>query len=590
MEFYKNRKAVYELELKKLTTRYNIISASRLLMAIGVFSFGYYAFNAEKPLVFTCLMLFCAVEFVLLMNRHALVRNRKLRAGALVKINQEEMDYLDGKSIPFDNGKAFIDFTHPYSHDLDVFGDRSLYHNLNRAQSYRGSIKLAESLTQLLPIDDILLNQEAVKELAGKLEFRQEIMALSRVNKESEDVYQKLMLWTNGVSKNTPLISNLTAYILPISFVVSVIAYIVTSISTWSTAAEWLFGFNLLFILFHVKAIKAEMKDTTEIDNIIHHYGLIIEQIEKEPFSSEKLKAIQAKLNAGEGSAGKKIKKLAIYFSRLDSMDNVFGAALMNGVMLYHFYAFKSLLKWKKENAAAIAGWLEVIAEIEALGSLGNLYYNNPDFTFPTINTNYKIEFKGLAHPLLNKENRVRNDITFDSVFMILTGSNMSGKSTFLRSLGINMVLAGAGAPVCASAANVHPLPVLVSMRLSDSLSDNESYFFAEVKRLRYIMDQLADKMAFVLLDEILRGTNSDDKRTGTVKVIRKMIALNAAGAIATHDIEVCELAKEYPSQLVNRCFEAQIENNELYFDYCLRDGICRNKSATFFMEKMGVI
>ncbi|RZJ52407.1 MAG: DNA mismatch repair protein, partial [Flavobacterium sp.] len=230
------------------------------------------------------------------------------------------------------------------------------------------------------------------------------------------------------------------------------------------------------------------------------------------------------------------------------------------------------------------------IGEIEALGSLGNLYYNNPDFTFPEMNSENKISFTNLAHPLLKRDVRVGNDVDFSPPFMVLTGSNMSGKSTFLRSLGINMVLAGIGAPVCASSATVHPMPVLVSMRLSDSLSDSESYFFAEIKRLKQIMDALEGQKAFVLLDEILRGTNSDDKRTGTIEVVKKMVARNAIGAIATHDIEVCNTTYDYPQDLVNQCFEVQIINNELYFDYTLREGVCKNKSATFLMEKMGVI
>ena len=235
--------------------------------------------------------------------------------------------------------------------------------------------------------------------------------------------------------------------------------------------------------------------------------------------------------------------------------------------------------------------WLEVIGEFEMLNSLANFSYNNPDFVYPTLNSNYEIAFSNLSHPLLNPATRVGNEVQFQpQSFMILTGSNMSGKSTFLRSLGINMVLSGMGSPVCASQANVHPLPVLVSMRLSDSLSDSESYFFAEIKRLKQIMDELEANPAFVLLDEILRGTNSDDKRNGTIEVVKKVIAKKAIGAIATHDIEVCLTTNEFPDILTNKCFEVEISNNELHFDYTLRDGICKNKSATFLMKKMGVI
>ena len=231
------------------------------------------------------------------------------------------------------------------------------------------------------------------------------------------------------------------------------------------------------------------------------------------------------------------------------------------------------------------------MGEFEALSSIANFDYNNPDYIYPTLNEQETISFTQLGHPLLTDEVRVCSDIEFvKQKFIILTGSNMSGKSTFLRSLGINMVLTGAGAPVCATKALVHPLDIYVSMRLSDSLSDNESYFFAEVKRLKEIMNALEQKPSFVLLDEILRGTNSDDKRIGTVEVIKKLITKKVIGAIATHDLKVCDTTDDYPNSLINKNFEVEIVNGELVFDFKLRDGVCKNKSATFIMKKMEVI
>ncbi len=228
---------------------------------------------------------------------------------------------------------------------------------------------------------------------------------------------------------------------------------------------------------------------------------------------------------------------------------------------------------------------------MEALSSLANLSYNNPGFAFPELNDHYAIRFKDIGHPMIDETKRVSNDISFaEHNFIILTGSNMSGKSTFLRTLGINMVLAGMGAPVCAAAASLHPLPILVSMRQSDSLADSESCFFAEVKRLKFIIDQLKGEVCFILLDEILRGTNSDDKRSGTIGVIENIIHKKAIGAIATHDLEVCLTTAAHPDRLINKCFEVEIIHNELCFDYKLRDGICKNKSATFLMQKMEII
>ena len=260
-------------------------------------------------------------------------------------------------------------------------------------------------------------------------------------------------------------------------------------------------------------------------------------------------------------------------------------------MFLYHLHVLRGLSNWRKNYAVHIEDWLSVIGAFEKFNSLANFSFNNPAFTFPSINENNEIQFEDLGHPLISREKSVTNSIAFQpQSFFILTGSNMSGKSTFLRTLGINMVLAGIGAPVYAHKANVHPLPVIVSMRLSDSLTDSESYFYAEVKRLKYIMDTLDDKPCFVLLDEILRGTNSDDKRNGTIEVIKKMASKKVFGGIATHDLEVCNVADDFPEILTNKRFEVEIKNDELVFDYKLRDGVCQNKSASFIMKKMDVI
>jgi len=590
MQFYIQRRDQFLSELKQHTIRYNTVSLLRLIVAIVFLILGYVALNNDMQTPLIIAMVICVVAFFVLMHIHTELSIKKGRAAALVKVNEDEIAYLSGTSITFDNGAEFVDFKHPYSHDLDIFGHKSLFHNLNRTETYKGREKLAQLLLTLLPNSDILKNQAAVKELAANPEWRQEVTALGKSNKDSAEVYNKLTAWFSSESKAVSLIAKYIAIITPTTLLICASAYLITGNDALINVAGYLFVFNLIFMLGYAKRIKTEITDTTEVHQIIHRYSLIIQQIEKEEFDSLKLRALQKSLVANGKNASQHIEKLAMLFSQMDSVSNVLAAALLNGLCLYHFHIFNALLNFKKQHSQNITIWLDAIAEAEALSSLGNLYYNNPDFTFPELNSDYKISFRNLAHPLIKKEVRVGNDVTFSPQFTILTGSNMSGKSTFLRSIGINMVLAGIGSPVCASEAFVHPLPVLVSMRLSDSLSDSESYFFAEIKRLRQVMDELRSQRAFVLLDEILRGTNSDDKQTGTIKVVEKMTALGAIGAIATHDIEVCNMVNDYPDVLVNRCFEVQIVDNELYFDYQLRDGICKNKSATFIMQKMGVI
>ena len=340
-----------------------------------------------------------------------------------------------------------------------------------------------------------------------------------------------------------------------------------------------------------VKRIQSEIAKADNVDKIVKQYSLLVEKIESETFQSKKLTDLQQQLIFKNAAASIHLKQLSELFSRMDTINNFVTATVFNGTFLFNLHVLKALLKWKENYSEEFEKWIGIIGEFEALNSLANLAYNNPDFVFPEINSEYKIGFSDLGHPLLNPLTRVGNNTHFyPESFVILTGSNMSGKSTFLRSLGVNMVLGAIGSVVCASEANIHPLPVLVSMRLSDSLADSESYFFAEIKRLKQIMDALEKKPAFVLLDEILRGTNSDDKRNGTIEVVKKIIGKNAIGAIATHDIEVCLTTNEYPGILTNQCFEVEIQNNELHFDYKLRNGICKNRSATFLMQKMGVI
>jgi len=368
-------------------------------------------------------------------------------------------------------------------------------------------------------------------------------------------------------------------------------AYFITSKTILLSYLSYIFIANLMTVGKSLKRIQSEIAQADNIDKIIKQYSLLVQKIESETFQSKKLKDLQQQLVIKNTTASIHLKQLSELFSRMDTISNLVAATLFNGTFLFHLHVLKALLKWKENYSEELEKWIAIIGEFEALNSLANLAYNNPDFIFPEINTEYKIGFKDLGHPLLNPATRVGNDTHFyPQSFMILTGSNMSGKSTFLRSLGVNMVLGGIGSVVCASEASIHPLPVLVSMRLSDSLADSESYFFAEIKRLKQIMDALEEQPAFVLLDEILRGTNSDDKRNGTIEVVKKVIAKKAIGAIATHDIEVCLTTNQYPDILTNQCFEVEIQNNELHFDYKLRSGICQNKSATFLMQKMGVI
>nr|WP_315175798.1 DNA mismatch repair protein [uncultured Flavobacterium sp.] len=590
MEVYKVKKEAYSEALYKINKKYNSISILRLL-TIVFFLVSLYYYIKTSTVFFMVLAVLLLVLFIVLMRFHSRLLFQKKIKQALLAINENEIEYLNREKIPFENGLEFNDFHHPYAYDLDIFGDHSVFQNLNRTATFIGKKTLAKQLLTLLPNEEIVRNQQAIHELDKKLNWRQEFLALAKVSDDTKSGYETLLQWNSFTGSPLTRVSVVFSFVLPLLFLVTFIAYVVTSNPAFLSVISLLVVINLGFLGLFLKRIQIEIANASNIDKTIKQYGLLMQKIEEESFQSQKLKDLQQKLTFKKENASVHLKQLASLFGNMDSIGNFVTAILFNATFLFNVHVLKALLQWKKEHTEALENWLEVIGEFEMLNSLANFSHNNPSFVYPTLNTDFQIDFSNLSHPLLNPATRIGNEVQFHpQSFMILTGSNMSGKSTFLRSLGINMVLAGMGSSVCADKANVHPLPVLVSMRLSDSLSDSESYFFAEIKRLKQIMEALEETPAFVLLDEILRGTNSDDKRNGTIEVVKKVIAKKAIGAIATHDIEVCLTTNDYPNVLTNKCFEVEIHNDELHFDYKLRDGICQNRSATFLMKKMGVI
>ena len=590
MEIYIQKKALYEGQLKQLQQHYNRISLGRLA-AVLVLILAIYGCQKTETSSLVILGVLAVAVFFVLMRWHTRVSYQKKIAQALVAINADEIGFLARKNIPFEDGIEYNDFNHPYAYDLDIFGQQSLFQSLNRTGTFMGKKILASHFLKVNTATAIEQIQEATKEFRDKIDWRHTFLATAKVSKDSEAIYQKLMRWSVFNSESVPKLGLFFAYASPLILAVLGISYGFTSSLVLAKFFGLFFMINLGVAGIFLKRILSETAHSSEINAIVYNYSLLIEKIENEKFSSQKANHLQQQLVHENHNVSLQLKRLSDLFSKMDSTSNFLTSILFNGFFLYNIHILNAIVNWKKNHAINLEQSLAVIGEFEMLNSLANFSFNNPDFAFPNLNEEYKIAFEKLSHPLLNPKTRVGNALAFQpQSFMILTGSNMSGKSTFLRCLGVNMVLAGMGAPVCATQANVHPLPVLVSMRLSDSLSDSESYFFAEIKRLKQIMDGLDESPAFVLLDEILRGTNSDDKRNGTIEVVKKVIAKKAIGAIATHDIEVCLTTNEFPQILTNKCFEVEIKNDELHFDYQLREGICQNKSATFLMKKMGVI
>ena len=561
---------------KQYYQQYNAIAFARLIDLLFAIVIGYKAIN-ESSWLWGFLAAVMIVLFFLLIGKHKQIAVKRRIAKAKIAINEREIAFIEQGIYPADNGKDFEPAQHPYAYDLDVLGEKSLYHYLNRTHTYLGRKRLAEQL--LYPEGTaILAHQEAIKALTPQLAWRQTFMAHAEQIDDSPSFYDRLEQW--AVTPTPPMGKFMRVFtvISPILFTFSAIIGYIYDYEVLKSIAKLLLTINLSVFFFYISKINKEKLGFEHTYAMLYAFKECIAQVETH--FPEKNKQASAH-----------IAQLSRLLDDLDSVSNILVSIPLNIFSFYHLHRYRALLQWKRTYGTHIAQWLETVAATEVLCSFANFAYNNPHFVYPTFNHQYRVSFEDVGHPLIAENERITNNITLDEAhFIILTGSNMSGKSTFLRTLGVNMLLAQVGLPVCAREAAIHPLPLLVSMRLSDSLSDGKSYFFAEINSIEQIMTALKRERCMVLLDEILRGTNSEDKQYGTIKIIERLLSLKAIGIVATHDIEVCKTADRYPQQLQNKCFESYIHEGELSFDYKLREGICQNKNATFLMEKLGII
>lgn len=574
--------------LKKLSKKNNILSYSRIILLLAAVYF-LYLMMYEKNHLYGFVSLALIVVFIIVVNIYLKVQSKIAYHKTLKQINTDEISFLEGNH-QFNNGVEYQNPQHAFSYDLDLFGSNSIFQFTNRTGTFLGKDALAKSLQEIPTERSILKKQEAVKELSQKLNFRQHFQTLSTLAGTTEKEDLAIKIWTETISEKPKAFIQFFAVLIPILLLISIAGTVFDWHPVFSKLTVFFFTLNLLLIGYFSQHILKEIGKSDRIANSLLQYSKMLQSFETEKFQSVYLNDLQSKLQSNQKTAFQIVTNLANCFEKLSTIANLFVFIALNGTFQYHFWVYKKLMKWKENHQQDLWQFMEIIGEVEALNSLANFAYNNPEYQYPTITSN-QIIMEDLGHPLISKEKRVRNTIDFSQKrFVILTGSNMSGKSTFLRTVGINLVLSYAGAPIDAKKAVVYPLPLWVSMRLTDSLSDSESFFFAEVKRLKQIVTEAEKQPIFVLLDEILKGTNSDDKKTGTVGVIEKLHNLNVTGMIATHDLEVCKTTDNHLETMENKCFEVEIINNELHFDYRLKNGICQNKNATFIMKKMEII
>jgi DNA mismatch repair ATPase MutS len=323
--------------------------------------------------------------------------------------------------------------------------------------------------------------------------------------------------------------------------------------------------------------------------DLLKGYARLLKQIAETSFEHPEMQDRSRKAREGMHKVGRLSKLMQMFDQRLNMLLGV----LLNGLFLFDFTMLYLLERWKRKNRQDIMEWIEITGWTDAMISLAGFAWNHPGFRMPEVNEKADdLEIRGLGHPLIPDQKRVANDLEISKgKVVVITGANMAGKSTFLRSMGVNMVLAYTGCPVCATLFRCSYMSLHSSMRTADSLKDEESYFLAEIKKLQLIVQEMeGGKPMLILLDEVLKGTNTTDKKLGSVGLIRKSLKYPIRCLIATHDLSLGELEKEYAGQVLNYCFESYIKDMELSFDYTIRKGIATNMNASFLMKKMGIM
>ncbi|MCH9661425.1 MAG: DNA mismatch repair protein MutS, partial [Bacteroidetes bacterium] len=341
----------------------------------------------------------------------------------------------------------------------------------------------------------------------------------------------------------------------------------------------------------YMKRVGAVASQTAKMQSTFGQFQKLIGQIETQEFESELLSEKRALVINETKIASRVLQQFSRHLNALDQRNNLIIAVFANAFMLRDILQVHHIEQWIKEHTLTVGQWFDAIAFFDGYTSLGNYSFNHTNHHFPVITANNTtLSSNGAGHPLLSKDVSVTNDIHIDTEqFFIITGANMAGKSTFLRTVALQIVMANAGLPVCAIKTSYTPIKLITSMRTTDSLTDDESYFFSELKRLKFIVDTMKTDRYFIILDEILKGTNSTDKAIGSRKFIDKLVASNSTGIIATHDLSLCEAANTLP-EVVNYFFDAQIIDNELHFDYQFKKGICQNMNASFLLKKMKIV
>ncbi len=590
LSYYKNNMEKINEQLESLEKKLIAFSIIRFIIVIvGLIAmYYYYKQDSIEGLGFSFL---CTLfVFLIIVFFHNERINLKKRLLTMLEYYEKGIKRLDNTWKEFsDIGEEFIDKNHSFSSDLDIFGKKSLFQWINLTRTKFGRKKLAHKmmLNDLPTRYEIQDNQEAIKELSKKRDFCEKLYFEATIQNKKKENIEELLKWAKSDEKNSFTIK----YVSYIFIAITLILIFLTIIGRFPVT------YLLLDLMINYLVIKLLTRKLSSVIDIfinnkreIIKYSNLLGLIQDESFESKKLLELQKDLLGSNINCKAEMKKLRNIVNWLgDSTSNAY-YLIINVFLMSDIFILCNLEEWRIKNGYKLEKWLEIMGEIEALVSLSTLAFEHQAWSYAKISGVNEIEARGLAHPLLGERAKVNDfNLCGNERVALITGSNMSGKSTFLRTIGFNMILTYLGLPTCSKFFKCGISNIYTCMRTQDNLDENISSFYAEILRIKLVIEAAkSGKKVFFLLDEIFKGTNSQDRHDGARILIEQLVKLQAVGLVSTHDLELCNLEQE-KSWLVNYNFREYYKNNKINFDYILRRGKSETQNAKHLMKLAGI-
>jgi hypothetical protein len=591
---YEQGRKTHDAQVARLDSRSRAIGTLRLLLAAVALGLVCAIVWAHAGAWGGAGIAVAGVAFAACVVVHARVIEARERAAAGQRFHERGLGRLDHawEKLPA-SSERFRSADHPFASDLDVFGRGSVMQLVDATETRFGEERLARLLSLESPgrwPDDVAARQAAVRELAGKGAFREALAMAGGVQADEKPDPAPLLAWAEGSESLEPLLRAL-GYVVPVAVLGSMILGPALGASD---KLPWLVSAAAIAIGGWVGVrLTPLLSIAFEREQAVSRWRGMIAAIEGEGFDAPLLARLRGALVADGRKASEEIAALARVVGFVDARRNEVFRLLLGPLVMWDVHCAAALLRWRGRAGKHVRAWLDALGEMEALCSLAAFAFEHPSFAWPELSADAQLVARGLGHPLVADDKRVDNDVSLPAAgrALVVTGSNMSGKSTLLRALGVNAALGIAGAPVCARSAQLGPVRVATSMRIEDSLEQGVSHFYAELRRLKGVIDLARGEGAPVLflLDEILHGTNSRERVLGACAVVRELVARGALGAVSTHDLGITALGEELGGSVQNVHFEEQVADGKMTFDYRLRPGIVQSSNALRLMRAVGI-